>query len=286
MVSGSDFDPFYNGFTELWTQWAFDDAFVLTIGQQKHRFTHDRTVSSRYISAFERNMLTNMFFLDYTPAVTLSGRTEKLTYYTGIFSNATGRDMWDAFTDLDSGYSLLGSVTFNLESMFGSDTAHWNMGYIYSDAKDNATNLRRFNNGFSSALILTKGPASLVSEALFGIGNANGDAAGISIQPGYFITDRLELSTRYQLAGSDGENGLRAQARYEIPAGLTTGELYQAGYAGFNYYIAGHRIKWMNGLEYANMDGQDVWTAMTAVRVFWGPHSSGPFPAAQTLKAR
>ena len=78
MVSGSDAEPFYNGFTELWAGWAFDDALVLTIGQQKHRFTHDRNVSSRYMNYLERGMLTNMFALDYTPAITLSGRTDKI----------------------------------------------------------------------------------------------------------------------------------------------------------------------------------------------------------------
>lgn len=60
MVSGSDIDPFYNGFTELWAQWSFSPEFALTIGQQKHRFTHDRNVSSRYINYLERSMLTNM----------------------------------------------------------------------------------------------------------------------------------------------------------------------------------------------------------------------------------
>jgi hypothetical protein len=65
-ISGSDFEPSYNGFTELWASWRFSDAVTLTVGQQKHRFTHDRNVSSRYISYLERAMLTNMFGLDYT----------------------------------------------------------------------------------------------------------------------------------------------------------------------------------------------------------------------------
>lgn len=46
-ISGSDFEPVYNGFTELWVRWMFSDAVQLTIGQQKHRFSHDRNVSSR-----------------------------------------------------------------------------------------------------------------------------------------------------------------------------------------------------------------------------------------------
>ena len=69
MVSGSDFEPFYGGFTELWVQWAFSDEITLTLGQQKQRFTHDRNVSSRYINYLERSMMTNMFGADYTPAV-------------------------------------------------------------------------------------------------------------------------------------------------------------------------------------------------------------------------
>ncbi len=286
MVSGADMVPFYNGFTELWSQWAFDDKFALTVGQQKHRFTHDRNVSSRYLNTLERSMLVNMFNLDYTPAVTASGRLEKFAYYTGVFSNATSRDIGSAFTDYNSGFSLLASGTWDLNEHFEIDESFLNLGYLYSDANENATNLNRYKDGFSAALILTEGPGSLVSEALLGTRSANGDAFGINIQPGYFITEKLQLATRYQLAFADEDNGLVAQRRYERTVGVTNGDVYQSGYAGFNYYIAGHRIKLMNGIEYANMDGQDVWTASLAVRVFWGPNSNGPFPMAKTLKPR
>jgi len=286
MVSGFDIDPFYNGFTELWSQWAFDDRFALTLGQQKHRFTHDRNVSSRYINTLERSMLINMFNADYTPAVTASGRSDKFTYYSGIFSNATSPDMWDAFTNYDSGYSLLASGTWDVQQTMDMDEAFFNLCYLYSDANANATNLNRYKNGLSAALILTQGPSSLVSEALLGTQSAEGDAFGINIQPGYFLTEKLQLATRYQFAFANDENGLLAQRRYERTVGLITGELYQAAYAGFNYYIAGHRIKLTQGIEYANLDGQDVWTASIAFRVFWGPHSNGPFPMAKLLSPR
>jgi phosphate-selective porin OprO/OprP len=283
MVSGFDMDPFYNGFTELWSQWEFDDMFAVTVGQQKHRFTHDRNVSSRYINTLERSMLLNMFNADYTPAVTVLGNSDKFSYYTGVFSNATGPDMWESFTDYDSGYSLLASGTWNVNDRLGLDEAFFNMCYLYSDANENATNLNRYNNGFSSALILTQGPSSLVSEALLGTGSVNGDAWGINIQPGYFLTEKLQVATRYQLAVADEDNGLQPQRRYERTVGLNNGDLYQAGYAGLNYYIAGHRIKLMHGIEYANMSGQDVWTASLAIRIFWGPNSNGPFPIAKLL---
>jgi phosphate-selective porin OprO/OprP len=284
MVSGSDFEPFYNGFTELWSQWAFRDECMLTIGQQKHRFTHDRNVSSRYINTLERSLLLNMFNADYTPAITLSGRLEELSYYTGIFSNRTERNMWDAFTELNSGYSLLAAAYYDLGDHFASDTAHWGGSYVFSDANDEATNLNVFEQGISSALILTQGATSLVSEGLIGIGSEQGDAYGLNIQPGYFLTEKLQLATRYQFAASEGDQGLIAQRRYERPSGLTTGDRYHAAYLGLNHYLAGHRIKLMNGLEYSDLSGQNLWTASFAVRIFWGPHSKGPFPMAQTLK--
>lgn len=283
MVSGFDMDPFYNGFTELWSQWEFDDMFAVTVGQQKHRFTHDRNVSSRYINTLERSMLLNMFNADYTPAITVLGTSDKFSYYTGVFSNATGPDMWESFTVYDSGYSLLASGTWNVNDRLGLDEAFFNTCYLHSDANDNATNLNRYKNGFSSALILTQGPSSLVSEALLGTGSVNGDAWGINLQPGYFLTEKLQLATRYQLAVADEENGLQPQRRYERTVGMNNGDLYQAGYAGLNYYIAGHRVKLMHGIEYANMSGQDVWTASLAIRIFWGPDSNGPFPIAKLL---
>ena len=281
MVSGSDFEPFYNGFTELWAQWAFSKEVALTIGQQKHRFTHDRNVSSRYIHYLERSMMTNMVGADYTPAVTLLGRMDKLTYYTGLFTNATGTDMGAAFTDFNSGYSFLATGYYDLGKSLGTDTANLAFSYLHSDANENATNLNRFNNGVSAALILTQGSSALVTEVTAGLGSEDGDAVALNFQPSYFITDSLQIVGRYQLAGSNNPEGLKAQRRYERPAGLPSGDLYQAAYVGLNYHIAKHRLKLMTGLEYATMGGEEVWTASTMIRFFFGPHSGGPFPMNQ-----
>ncbi len=121
-----------------------------------------------------------------------------------------------------------------------------------SCSNDEATNPNRFDDGLSAALILTEGPASLVTEVTAGLGSEDGD-------------------------------GLRAQRRYEREAGLGTGQRYKAGYAGFNLHLAEHRAKLMTGIEYATLDGEHSWTASVAVRLFWGPHSRGPFPMAQVL---
>ena len=163
MVSGTDFNPYYNGFTELWMFWAFNDALNLTLGQQKHRFTHDRNISSRYMNYLERSMLVNMFGLDYSPAATLSGRMGKFNYYTGLFSNDTSRDMGQAFADLNSGWSYIAAGTWTLGEKLGTDASWLTLSYVHSEAKQSATLMNRFDNGVSAAVILAEGPFSLVT---------------------------------------------------------------------------------------------------------------------------
>lgn len=283
-VSGSDFDPVYNGFTELWVRWQFNDLINLTVGQQKHRFTHDRNVSSRYINYMERSMFTNMLGLDYTPAVTFSGKNGDFNYYTGVFSNATGSNMGDAFTEYDSGWSYLFAGTWDVGAHFPTDTADFTASYLHSDANANATNLDRYNNAVAAALIVTEGSASLVSEVTAGFGSDRGDGVALNLQPGVYLTDNLQLVGRYQVAMSNDDAGLVAQRRYERPAGLPAGDLYQAVYLGVNYYLAGHRAKIMSGVEYAEMGGEDTFTVWAGFRMFFGPDSNAPFPANSMLE--
>ncbi len=283
-ISGSDFEPAYNGFTELWARWEFDPALQLTVGQQKHRFTHDRNVSSRYLSFMERSMFTNMMGLDYTPAVTLSGRVGKADYYAGVFSNLAERDMWDSFTELHSGWSALAALTYDLGHLGGADSAAFYGSLLHSEAKADATNLTRFDDAASAALILTEGPVAIVTEVTAGFGGSKGDAIGLNLQPSVFLTDQLELVSRYQLASASMTGGLRSQRRYESVAGLPNGEHYQATYLGLNYYVAGHRLKLLTGVEHARMNNQDAFTVFAGVRMFFGPHSNAPYPGNKLLK--
>jgi phosphate-selective porin OprO/OprP len=215
--------------------------------------------------------------------VTLSGNAWGWNYYGGVFSNATGRAVGEAMVELDSGHSLLATATRDVSPWFDADSAQLNVSFVRSDADEDATNLNRFESGLATALILTEGAGSLVTEVTVGLGAAAGNAYGIYVQPGWFFTDRLQLVGRYQLAFSNGDEGLSAQRRYERAAGMTTGDQYQAAYVGWNYYIAGHRLKLMTGLEYSELGTESAWTGSVAIRMFWGPQSRGPFPMGQTL---
>jgi hypothetical protein len=194
--------------------------------------------------------------------------------------------MWDAFTELDSGFSLLANSYYDINRYLPTDSAFVGMSYVFSDANAKATNLNVFQQGISNVLVLTKGPGSLIAESVLGLDSERGDACGINVQVGYFLTDRLQIATRYQIATSEQSDGLLAQLRYERSTGIERGGQYHAEYVGLNYHFAGHRLKWMNGVEYSELDRNSVWTFSTAIRLFWGPHSGGPFPMAQLLPGR
>ena len=97
--------------------------------------------------------------------------------------------------------------------------------------------------------------------------------------PSVYIADGLQLVARYQFANADGNDGLRVQSRYERLAPELTdggrGDQYQAGYLGLNYYLYGHKLKLMTGIEYASMQGEadggdyEGWTWFTGVRMFF-----------------
>ena len=282
-ISGSDFSPSYNGFTELWTQWAFSPEFKLTAGQQKHRFTHDRNVSSRYLNYLERSQLTNMFSADYSPAITLQGDIGKTSYYSGLFSNATEKNMQQAFSDLNSGHSFLAAAYQDITDYTDADSTYLHASVLISDANQNANLLNNYDNSFSTAFILTEGSFSLVNEITAGTGSDKGNVYGINFQPGLFLTDKLQLATRYQLAISNEEKGLRPQNRYDRTVDMPEGDQYQAFYIGLNYYLAKHRLKLMHGVEYSHMSGEQVWTFSSMIRFYFGPHSGGAFPMNQRL---
>jgi phosphate-selective porin OprO/OprP len=283
-VSGFNLDPVYNGFTELWVRWKFSDFVNLTVGQQKHRFTHDRNVSSRYLNYLERSMFVNMMALDYTPAVTFSGETENFLYYTGVFSNATSSDMGEAFTEFDSGWSYIFAGTWDVTGAVPTERADFTASYLHSDFNANATNLDRYRDAVTAALILSEGPTSLITEITAGFGSDNGDGVSLNLQPGIYLTDKLQLVGRYQIALSNDEVGLVPQRRYERPAGLPSGNAYQAVYAGLNYHLVGHRAKIMTGVEYATMSGENTVTLWAGFRMFFGPDSDAPFPANKMLE--
>ncbi|MFN0126034.1 MAG: porin [Verrucomicrobiales bacterium] len=278
--SGGDF---YEGLIEAYVAWHQSDAFNLTLGKQKPKFGWEWSLSSRLIPTFERSGLINQFRPDYATGAVVDGKVDKWSYYVGAYSNDTVGDGDDTteFGEFDGGWSAIASVSYDLSDTFGLKKAQWRLDYIHSDRDDNDEIYRAFDNGVSTSLELKNGSWGLLTEVLVGDGDATN--LGLVLIPTYDLTSRLQLVGRYQLGLSDDDVGLSAQRRYEREVGGAPGDVYNAFYVGFQYFLFDgkdvekkpeqkHRLKLMGGVEYANMDGPkgyDGWTALAGVRLYW-----------------
>jgi phosphate-selective porin OprO and OprP len=281
MLSGSDFDPFYNGFTELYVQWKPSSAFALLVGKQKPKFTYDWTTSSRYHLYFERSQILNHLKPDYTPGIVATGKLgKKWGYYAGVFSNSPSDELSEEFSAID-GTSYIAKISYDLSETLGVDSAEWSLEYLHSETNENSSIFTTVENAVATSVAMRQGRFGAAVEVVYGEGGDDGDVFGVNLMPTWKLTDRLHLVSRYQVATSNGEEGLNPQRRYEREAGGGAGDLYQAGYLGFDYYIYGHKMKLMTGVEYASMSGSngyEGWTGLVGLRFFWGPDSKGSFP--------
>ena len=111
----------------------------------------------------------------------------------------------------------------------------------------------------------------------------DGQVIGFTLEPTWMLLDELfnnndplQLALRYQYANSSEDNGLHLQRRYEETVTQGEGNNYHAMYAGLNYFLYGHKLKFMAGGEYARMkddanDGGEYsgWTWFGAIRLYF-----------------
>lgn len=269
---------FYTGLTEVFLSWKPDDTFNLTIGKQKPRFSLDWSTSSREILTFERNILINNFGIDYETGISISGKSGNFAYFAGAFNNDVGDPGGKSeFGELGGGFSYVASASYDLKDALGIEKAILRGDFIHTehDAEDEL--LGKFDNGIAASLALKQDRLGLTAETIYGQGD-KGDIWGFYLTPAFDITKKFQLVARYTYAQS-GDDALRLQSRYERKAsGISdsgNGETYQAGYLGANYYLYGHKLKLMTGVEFSHMDGGgnggdfDGVTGLAGIRISW-----------------
>ncbi|MEY3897754.1 MAG: hypothetical protein RLZZ214_3275, partial [Verrucomicrobiota bacterium] len=117
----------------------------------------------------------------------------------------------------------------------------------------------------------------LTTEAFWGDGSPEAaNTGGFTAMPTWFLSDKLQLVTTFQFAGSSGDQGIPLPKRYEllVPDGKNrNGDTYLAGYAGLNYYFYGDKLKVMSGVKYSSMTGGDEdfsgWTWLAGFRTYF-----------------
>lgn len=289
-IDGQGGHTLYKDIYDLYLTYAPSDALNISVGKQEIKLTREQEISSKEILTFERSLVTNMLHPGNLTGMWVNGKgiQEHWLYEAGIYGNDQVRE----FSSFDGGVLMIGKVGYDYSAQSGFDTAVASFRYMHNtepgyksmETEKNANYAAPTTPAFTDSLCLsneiTQGRFGLTTDIMYGFGYQGKaeqagvnkdinqtDVFGISIIPSYFIADGLQLVGRVQWATSGdvdpkigatpATSNLALPGRYEkyAPGAIPNGDSYTSFYLGLNYYIYGHKLKIMNGIEYSMMDG-------------------------------
>ena len=287
----------YKDIYDLYVTYAPSDAFNASVGKTKVKFGREQEISSKEILTIERSLVSNLLFPGELTGAWVSGKgiQEHWLYELGVY----GSDRVREFSEFDAGTVTLGKIGYDYSSQAGLDTAVTSFQYMHNSqpsfgakqTEDNyiGSNSPNFTDSIALTNDITQGRFSLTTDILYGFGFegkelqngslkpiAQSDVFGINIIPSYYIADGLQLVTRFQWAVSGDANGsvgsvpatsnLPIPGRYEksAPKVIQNGDQYLSAYVGLNYYLYGHKLKLMTGVEYSSLSGGLAKSGQTA----------------------
>ena len=278
-------DTLYKDIYEMYVTYAQSDALNISAGKTKVRFSREQEISSNNILTFERTLLSNLLFPGELTGVWTNGKglADHWLYEFGVYGNDRQRE----FSDMDGGTIILAKIGYDYSEHVGLESAVASFHYMHNtepgydspNTPEYTTAASpRFTDSFALTNEITQGRFGLTTEILYGVGDQDigqSDVVGLTVIPSYYIATGLQLVGRLQVATCEDPDDLRVSSRYErLPitgagsTGRQSGNTYASAYAGINYYIYGHKLKLMNGIEYSHMGGgeYDGYTLMTGLR--------------------
>ena len=269
-----ELDDVYSRLTDTYVAWKASDAFNLKIGKIAAQFTMDGWTSSKKLIRLERSLLSNnlWFPAEYHAGTSADGEIDNWIYKIGMYSSAGGPE----FGDFDAGYFGLFSIGYDFADTLDMDKALLRLDYVYNDENKNNEGTRDLGQVVSFNAQLEKGKFGIRTDIAAGDGyGEQSDLFAISLIPFYNITDKWQAVMSYNYVTSDGPNGVHLD-RYENRAVSGRADEVHEFFAGLNYYIYGHKLKWQNGIEYttasdsANDGGAyDGWGFTSGIRLSW-----------------
>ena len=284
-------NTFYKDIYDLFITYSHSDAVNISAGKTKVKFTREQEISSKEILTIERSLLSNTLFPGELTGAWVSGKgiADHWLYELGVYGNERERE----FSDFEGGAIVLGKIGYDYSSQSGFDSSVASLHYMhnsepgYKSSEPDADYTPGTSPSFKDSIALTNdithGRFGLTTDLVYGMGDddlGQSDVFGISLIPSYFIADGLQLVGRFQVATCEDPDDLRVPGRYErLPIkGFTNkgkvinddekGNTYTSAYVGLNYYLYGHKLKLMNGVEYSHMGGGDYdgYTFMSGLR--------------------
>jgi phosphate-selective porin OprO/OprP len=296
---GSNETSYYKNIYDLYVTYAASDALNISAGKTKVKFSKEQEISSKEILTIERSLISNTLSPGELIGVWMNGKgiADQWLYELGVYGNDRVRE----FSNFDRGTILLAKIGYDYSAQAGLDTAVASLHYMHNSEpgfaeRKNADFTPGISPDFTDSIALTnditQGRFGLTTEMLYGFGyrgtaqryDSGGtiygtqavdqsDVLALSVIPSYHIAEGLQLVGRLQVATSKDSDDLRVPYRYEslVAGDDEKGNTYASAYAGLNYYIYGHKLKLMNGLEYSHMGGGDYdgYTLMSGLRFYF-----------------
>lgn len=266
-------NPFYTKLTDAYLQYTHNEALVFAVGKQSVKFGLDGGTSSKELITIDRsNLANNLWFTEeYAPGVSIGGKKSNWNYFLGWFTS----DGNPEFGDFDAGTFLLTRIGYNFADSFNSDKAMLWLDYVYQQPDEGNTATRPFEHVGSINFLVEKGKFGLGTDVKAGSGyGRQGNIFGLQLMPYYDITEKVQFVLRYTFMDGD-DNAIRF-ARYENQVESGRGDQYNEFYAGLNWYLYGHKLKFQTGVQYATMDdsrndggGYDGWQWVGGLRISW-----------------
>jgi phosphate-selective porin len=267
---------FYNRFTNLYAAINVSDAFNIRFGKFEPRFGYDREFSDTLQKFFERSFFDDQIIgsNDYVPGAEVTGKFGHFGYRGAMYSTDVNKE----FGNFHGGQAFQAQISYDFAPALHADKALWTLDYLHADGKNIHTNVfANYRDAAATFLDFEKQRFSLVTQVGYGHQISNkGDIVHFQIMPGYKITDKLEAILRYQYATGSQPNALSTLNRQVKTVGVFSGDTYNALYAGLDYYVYGHKLKFMFGEEYARLAGgtgtqgnYEGWTTWVGFRLFF-----------------
>ena len=274
-------DTFYKDIYDLFVTYAPSDAMNISAGKTKVKFSREQEISSKEILTIERSLLSNTLFPGELTGIWASGKgiADHWLYEVGVYGNDRQREFTDLSGD-NRGTLFLAKIGYDYAEQSGLDTAVASVHFMNNSEPnykeptppDYTTGTSpNFKTSWAFTNDITQGRFGLTTEAMLASGDGSqSDVMGLTLIPSYYIGEGLQLVGRLQVATSEDPDDLRVPSRYErlVAGDDEKGNTYASAYVGLNYYIYGHKLKLMNGLEYSHMGGGDYdgYTLMSGLR--------------------
>lgn len=276
-------NTFYKNIHDLYITYAQSDALNVSVGKAKVKFSREHEISSKEILTIERSYVSNLLFPGELTGAWVNGKgiADHWLYEFGVYSNERARE----FSDFDGGAIILGKIGYDYSTQAGLDSAVASIHYMHNTEPDlpkivepewSGSSTPAFSDSIALTNEITHGRFGLTTDLLYGFGDdalGKSDVLGVSFIPSYFIADGLQLVGRVQVASANDPDGLSLPGRYEGASGSPDpdGNTYVSGYVGLNYYIHGHKLKLMNGIEYSHLGGGDYdgYTFLSGLRFYF-----------------